>query len=58
MGVTVHRVIEQVDAGEVLDQKVAVSPSEVEKLTLEEVEYQVHKLEHQMVRRVAAGWKI
>ncbi len=58
IGVTVHRVNEQVDAGEILRQESAVSGSELGRLTLNEAEYLVHRKEHELVRRVAADGKI
>lgn len=57
VGVTIHRVNEQVDAGEILRQEAAVSAQEAGTLSLQEVEYKVHRKEHQLVRKVAAGWK-
>ncbi len=49
IGATVHKVIEQVDAGEYLYQS---SIGNYEGLNLEEVEWKVHLLEHRIVKQM------
>ena len=49
IGVTIHRVIPQVDAGEILVQSEVFSAGTYDHLSLEEVTSMVHSKEHQMV---------
>ena len=50
IGVSIHRVTDQVDAGEIVDQQVAVTCTEVSGISLEQATKRVHQQEHQMVQ--------
>lgn len=54
IGVTIHKVVAQVDAGPVLEQE-AIAYSHEE--GFEKVKERVHALEHKLVRKVLTGWK-
>lgn len=49
VGVSIHRVVPEVDSGEVVLQKVAVHSSQLPTLNLQEVTEEVHRVEHQLV---------
>lgn len=53
LGITVHRVIPEVDAGEILWQKAVRRYENLERAT-----FGVHLWEHQMVRKVFEKWSI
>ena len=48
-GVTVHRVNEEVDSGEIIEQ---ISVEIEENMTLEELKFNIHKVEHELYPRV------
>ena len=50
IGVSIHHVTARVDAGEIVDQQVAVTGEEVLKISLEQATERVHQKEHQMVQ--------
>ena len=54
VGVTLHEVIVEMDAGKVLRQGVAVQIPKT--MSLENLEYVVHAKEHQLVREVLHKW--
>jgi phosphoribosylglycinamide formyltransferase-1 len=51
IGVSIHHVVAEVDAGQVVLQKVAVAKDQLPGMSLEQVTEAVHKLEHQLVYR-------
>ena len=51
MGITVHRVNEQVDAGHVVLQKTVVPRDTVKKISFESAEQKMHQAEYALVRR-------
>jgi phosphoribosylglycinamide formyltransferase-1 len=51
IGVSIHHVVPEVDAGQVVLQKVAVAKDQLPGMSLEQVTEAVHKLEHQLVYR-------
>lgn len=53
IGVTLHHVVPEVDAGEVILQEVALQAGSYKGMSLEEVEAKVHRLEHRMICQVA-----
>ncbi len=50
IGVSIHHVTAQVDAGAIVDQQVAVTCDEVSRISLEQATKKVHQREHQMVQ--------
>ena len=52
VGVSVHRVIPEVDAGEILLQKKSYGSDELSRLTFEQVELKVHQDEQLLVRKL------
>lgn len=50
IGVSIHHVVPEVDAGRVVDQQIALTASQYENMSLEEVTEKVHELEHEMVQ--------
>ncbi len=51
IGVTIHHVVPEVDAGEIVLQEIAVTKQEISHLTLEEATEKTHFKEHQLVQR-------
>lgn len=49
LGVSIHRVVPEVDSGEVVLQKGALEANRLEDFTLEEATAEVHRVEHQLV---------
>lgn len=59
LGVTVHRVIADVDAGEILWQKKIAAAADPHSLSLEEIREKMHFAEYELVRKamkVASCW--
>ncbi len=56
IGISVHRVIPEVDAGEILLQKTSFDRSRDEKLSLEVTELKVHQDEQLLVRKAIGGY--
>ncbi|MGE3759357.1 MAG: formyltransferase family protein [Pseudobdellovibrionaceae bacterium] len=54
MGVTVHEVIPEMDAGPVVLQEIVLPASH--SLTLEEAEFLIHKTERKLVRKASREW--
>ncbi len=50
IGVSIHHVTARVDAGQIVDQQMAVAKKEISKLSLEQVTEKVHQKEHRMVQ--------
>ena len=51
VGVTIHHVVPQVDAGEIVLQELAVPKEELQQMDLEEVTQRTHAKEHELVAR-------
>ncbi len=51
IGVTIHRVTSELDAGPIVIQKRVWTPEEYRNKSLEEVELRVHEVEHELVRK-------
>ena len=49
IGVSIHHVTAELDAGPLVDQQLAVQKEDLGTLSLDQVKQRVHKLEHQMV---------
>jgi phosphoribosylglycinamide formyltransferase-1 len=59
LGVTVHKVIADVDAGETVEQKTVLKFSDYSKMTMEQIEFAMHLTEYELVRKsfkVASCW--
>ena len=56
MGVTIHEVTEDVDAGKIIIQKQLVTAPQNSGLSLNELEFEIHLIEHQLVREAAKKW--
>lgn len=56
IGVTVHEVIKEVDAGKIISQRLVVSEKEIEKYSAEEVEFFVHVDEQRLVKESIRQW--
>lgn len=50
IGVSIHHVVPEVDAGEIVDQKIAIKKENLNKISLDEATEQAHKQEHKMVK--------
>ena len=56
IGVSIHKVTPEVDAGEILFQKEAVSSEAVKELSLQEAEFNTHVCEQKLVRDWIKQW--
>lgn len=57
IGVTVHEVSEEVDAGQIIARRRSLKASEVQKRSLRETEFLVHVDEQRMVKEVVRRWR-
>lgn len=57
IGITVHEVNEEVDAGDVICQRRCLNAAEVREYSLREVEFFVHVDEQRTVKEVARRWR-
>lgn len=57
MGATIHEVVKEVDAGQILLQRKSVSAEKVASVALERAETWVHVDEQRLVREIAQKWR-
>lgn len=57
MGVTVHEVVAEMDAGPILLKKEAVSREMRESLTLDQAKFLISKAEQDIVRKIFLNWR-
>lgn len=57
VGATVHGVIPEVDRGEIFLQKEAVNKSNLKILSIEKINFYVHVVEHELVRKWVRHWQ-
>ncbi len=56
VGVTIHEVTEEMDAGPIITQRISVDKKSMPYLTLEESEFLTHTVEQRMLREFAQKW--
>ena len=56
MGVTVHEVTEEVDAGEIILQEKLIDRPQQSGLSLNELQFRIHLIEHQLIRKAVKLW--
>lgn len=56
IGITVHEVTAEMDAGPIVLQRIAVDKDDLERLNLEDTEFLTHVLEQQLIREGVRKW--